>query len=444
VTDLPDLQTTEAPPRSPRWRSVGWILGALLAIGALTVVAVALFLVAAAIRQIGGEPEPTASPSVVASSEPSAASPGSSGTNRPSIGFGVGASWTTVATFPGATVFDVTVGGPGLVAVGSAGAVGCEICPGIETYTGVIWSSTDGRTWDEVTVPGADGLPLYAVASGPFGLVAVGRQAVGSIGQQQVLVSADGEAWTRLSGTPFELPGTSVNDVAGDSIYVAAGSVAEPEQDGQAVLWTSANGRDWEEVYRSAEDGWIDQVVPNGGGWVAVGTVLRPVSGNVRASIPFPAVWDSADGQTWAQRDLPLPSTAGGGSAQALLDGAAGLVAVGFGEYPPMDPPGPVNGFAAWRSTDGETWQPAPVTPDFLEDIGGGFLVYESADRVFAIGSGCRCGTGLPGRWWTTPNGLAWTEHEETPPNLLAVIPFDGGLLGVGIEDGKGAVFLSL
>jgi len=83
------------------------------------------------------------------------------------------------------------------------------------------------------------------------------------------------------------------------------------------------------------------------------------------------------------------------------------------------------------------------VTPDFLEDIGGGFLVYESADRVFAIGSGCRCGTGLPGRWWTTPNGLAWTQHEETPPNLLAVIPFDGGLLGVGIEDGEGAIFVS-
>ena len=305
----------------------------MLVISALTFVAAGLMLVAIAVMQngLGGELA-TASPSVAAASQAGTASPVPSGAERPSIGSGVGASWTTVATFPGATVSDVTAGGPGWVAVGSAGAVGCEICPAIETYTGMIWSSTNGRTWDEVAFSDADGVPLYAVASGPLGLVAVGRQAVGSIGQQQLLVSADGDDWTRLSGTPFEVPGTSVNDVAGRSIYVAAGSVAEPEQDGQAALWTSANGRDWEEVYRSTEDGWIDQVVPNGSGWVAVGTVFRPVSGNVRASIPFPAVWDSADGQTWAQRDLPLPATAGGGSAQALLDGAAGVVAVGYGE----------------------------------------------------------------------------------------------------------------
>lgn len=421
---------------------MGWILGALLAIGALTVVAVALFLVAAAIRPIGGEPEPTASPSVVASSEPSAASPGSSGTNRPSIGSGVGASWTTVATFPGATVFDVTVGGPGLVAVGSAGAVGCEICPGIETYTGMIWISTDGRTWDELAVPEAEGGLLYDVASGPGGLVAVGTQAVGSIGQQRVLVSADGLAWTRLERTPMEMPGTVVNDVAGGSIFVAAGSVPESEQEGWPAIWTSANGRDWVEAYRSSERGWIYQTVRSDLGWAAVGAVWRPVGGGVNEML-LPVVWDSADGRTWNQHDLPLPATANAGVSQAIVNTGPWLVAVGWANYPPFEPPGPVNGFAAWLSADGGSWQPAPVTPDMLEDIGGGLLVYESADRIFAIGSGCRCGTGLPGRWWTTPDGLAWSAHEETPPNLVSVIPFEGGLLGVGIEDGEGAIFLS-
>ncbi len=83
------------------------------------------------------------------------------------------------------------------------------------------------------------------------------------------------------------------------------------------------------------------------------------------------------------------------------------------------------------------------MTSHFLEDLGGGFLLYESPDRVFAIGSGCRCGTGLPGRWWTSTDGLAWVMHAETPPVLHSVIPFEGGLLGVGLEDDQGAIFLS-
>ena len=79
---------------------------------------------------------------------------------------------------------------------------------------------------------------------------------------------------------------------------------------------------------------------------------------------------------------------------------------------------------------------PETVTDDMLEDIGGGFLVYSGADRVFAIGSGCRCGTGLPGRWWTTGNGLDWTEHAETPPILHTVVGSPIGLIAVGQEDG--------
>jgi len=444
-TDLSDQPTSEAPPRSPRWRSAAWILSALLVITALTVISVALFLVAINVMQIqfGPEPESTASASVVASPEPSAASPVPSGVERPSIGSGVGASWTTVATFPGATVSDVTAGGPGWVAVGSAGAVGCEICPGIETYAGMIWISTDGRTWEEVGVPDADGGSLYAVASGPGGLVAVGRQALDSIGQQQVLVSADGHTWTRIAGTPLELPGTSINDVAGGSIYVAAGSVAEPVQDGQPALWTSTNGRDWVEAYRSPEEGVIHEVTPGGPGWVAVGEIFRPTGGGERAYVPIAAIWFSADAVAWVQQDLPLGPGVNGGAAQAVLNAKPGLVAVGYAEYAPLVPPGPVLGFAAWRSSDGVTWDPAPVIDDFLEDIGGGHLLYESDDRVFAIGSGCRCGTGWPGRWWTAPDGLRWTQHQEPPPILYSVIPFDGGLLGVGIQEGEGAIFLS-
>ncbi|HET9498228.1 MAG TPA: hypothetical protein VFP83_07875, partial [Candidatus Limnocylindria bacterium] len=124
------------------------------------------------------------------------------------------------------------------------------------------------------------------------------------------------------------------------------------------------------------------------------------------------------------------------------LDSHAGLVAIGYDEYEPADPPGPVLGFAGWQASDG-SWDPSPVTDEFLEDLGGGFLLYESAERVFAIGSGCRCGTGQPGRLWTSTDGLAWVQREETPPILYSVIRFGEGLLAAGIDNGEGAILIS-
>lgn len=321
----------------------------------------------------------------------------------------------------------------------------CEVCPGIETYTGKIWSSIDGWTWDEIAVPGLEGSTLYAVASGPGGLVAFGWQALDGSIQPQVLVSSDGTTWTRVPVPAFEMPGISISDVIGGSPYVATGVAGVPGQNGQPAVWTSLNGRDWVEVYRSPDDGATYQITEGGPGWVAVGEVYRPTGGGDRQYVPFPAAWVSADGVTWEQQDLPLGADAGGGAAQAVLNLSLGpgMVAVGYAEYAPLEPPGPVIGFAGWRSSNGVTWEPAPVTADFLEDIGGGHLLYQGAGRVFAIGSGCRCGTGWPGRWWTTLDGLAWTEHREAPPVLYSVIQFGGGLLAVGLEANEGAIFVS-
>jgi hypothetical protein len=242
-------------------------------------------------------------------------------------------------------------------------------------------------------------------------------------------------------GTPFEEPFTSIADLVGGSRLLAVGQVASPDAPGFPAIWTSTDGRSWEEVHRSVQAGSVIGVTEGGLGWAAVGLLEHPATGD-RQSIPFPAYWESPDGMTWSQADLPLPDTAGGGVAQAVLNSVAGLLAVGSGEYPPPEAPGPVIGFAGWQATDAD-WEPAPLTEDFLEDIGGGFLLYQSADRVFAIGSGCRCGAGLPGRWWTTTDGRSWVQHAETPPILHTVIPFGDGLLAVGIEDGNGAIFLS-
>lgn len=447
MTDPPgDQPVSEA--RGPAWRPSGsQVLAFVVLVIAL---AIAVFVMAGDwYTEPGGPtafPSPSASATVIA--EP--ASPSPTGPERPSIGSGVGVEWTTLVTFLGASVSDVTAGGPGWIAVGAEGAVGCEapMCPSIETYTGMIWSSVDGQTWNEVELPSPQGTNLSHVVSGPGGLVALGWHDTDPLAGQDivashVLVSEDGEAWTRVDPAAFAATGTAINDIAAGPLFVAAGQVADPEVGVRPAIWTSPNGLEWTEAYRSPDGGAIHRVAEGGPGWVAVGEVYGSDAGGGRSFVPFPALWISSDGVTWVQQALPLGTDAGGGSAQDVLDAGPGLVAVGYAETVSLEPSGTILGFAGWRSSDGDTWEPAPVTADFLENIGGGHLLYEAGGRVFAIGSGCLCGTGWPGRWWTTPDGLAWTQHRETPPILYSVIPFDGGLLGVGLVDGEGAILLS-
>jgi hypothetical protein len=441
VTDEPIAQTSE-PSRRP---SGSQVLGLVVLVIAL---AIAVFVIAgdwyADPAGPTAFPSPPASPTIT----PEPASPSPMGPERPTIGSGVGVEWTALVTFAGASVSDVTAGGPGWIAVGAEGAVGCEVCPSIETYTGMIWSSVDGQTWNEVELPSPQGTNLAHVVSGPSGLVALGWHDTDPVAGQDivashVLVSEDGGAWTRVDPPAFAVTGTVISDIAAGQLFVAAGQVADPVLGVRPVIWTSLNGREWTEAYRSPDGGSIHRVAEGGPGWVAVGEVYGSDPSGVRSFVPFPVLWISGDGVTWVQQDFPLGTDAGGGSAQDVLDASLGLVAVGYAETVSVEPAGTILGFAGWRSRDGDTWEPAPVTPDFLENIGGGHLLYEAGGRVFAIGSGCLCGTGWPGRWWTTPDGLAWTQHRETPPILYSVIPFDGGLLGVGLVDGEGAIVLS-
>lgn len=436
------------PPPSSSNLSTGLLIGIIVVLVVVALVAVL------GIGLAGGEPEasasapvavsPSASPSVVASVSASAE-------GRPSIGSGVGATWSTVLTVPGAAPGDVTIAGPGgpFVAVGAAGQIGCEICPDLTTYTGRVWVSANGHEWSEAPVTGLEGSTLSLVAAGPGGLVAFGRRAVDTTSENLVLVSADGGNWAPIANHPFEAIGATVLDVTGDvdvtgdaSLYVAGGGLGEPDEAGRATLWISANGVDWETVYQAPEEGYVYQVVALDDRWVAIGELFVASEDPARAFMPLPVAWSSPDGRTWTRHDMPLPETAGAAAAHALAATDAGLVAVGYGEYEVPAAPEGAMGFAAWESTDGSTWTAAPVTVDMLEDIGGGFLVYAGPDRVFAIGSGCRCGTGLPGRWWTTPDGLDWTQHAETPPILHTVVG-SIGLLAVGQEDGQGAFFVS-
>jgi hypothetical protein len=276
-------------------------------------------------------------------------------------------------------IADVTVGGPGLVAVGRSSAV-----VGSDTYaTAAVWTSADGFTWsrvahDDGVFGGTTGQPddifrMSAVTTGGPGLVAVGGRggesdhvemsgayiadrAVGA-----VWTSVDGTTWSRVPYDPSvfgqwdhhgaELSASMRDVTAGGPGLVAVGDVSRGYGPGNGAVWTSADGISWTLAADRIEAMGISGVTVGGPGLVAVGVAMEtpPVSPDVAGSL-MAAVWTSADGTTWA-RVPPQPEVLGGPGYQGMSSvhpGGPGLVAIGDADGP-----------AAWTSADGITWSRA-------------------------------------------------------------------------------------
>ena len=93
-------------------------------------------------------------------------------------------------------VNDVTVGGPGLVAVGHEG-------PLFADTDAAVWTSPDGITWsraphDEAVFGGENDQSMTSITAGGPGLVAVGRDSSGDDSDAAVWTSADGITWSRV------------------------------------------------------------------------------------------------------------------------------------------------------------------------------------------------------------------------------------------------------
>jgi hypothetical protein len=169
-----------------------------------------------------------------------------------------GATWTRVAHVPEVfgsvgftSMFSVTTGGPGLVAVGFQ-----RIADDLEA--GAIWTSPDGVTWtrvaaDPTVVGGATtSVLLNAVAAAGPGLVAGGIERIGDDFDVAVLTSPDGVTWTRLPPVPdFSGPGGQfLRDLtAGGPGVVGVGRVDTGDlSTGTAAVWVSPDGLAWSRV----------------------------------------------------------------------------------------------------------------------------------------------------------------------------------------------------
>jgi hypothetical protein len=219
-----------------------------------------------------------------------------------------GYTWARVPhedeVFGGAWIESVTVGGPGLVAVGGTGGYNVD-------GDAAVWTSVDGITWsrvphDESVFGGDDGQFISDVTVGGPGLVAVGSD--GGIGPWDHNTGTHAAVWTSVDGTTWSrvpdndaLVGTGGNPApmlgvtAGGPGLVAVGSAIPVEPEARTPVWTSPDGLTWTRVPDDeAVRGVMLDVVAGGPGLVAVGC---------GSGAWTPVVWTSVDGITWT----PIP-----------------------------------------------------------------------------------------------------------------------------------------
>lgn len=335
----------------------------------------------------------------------------------------------------------VTVGGPGLVAVGS------------DEGNAAVWTSVDGVTWSRVphdeTVFGGGDISMSSVTAGGPGLVAVGwdGEILADIPDSDAAVwtSVDGITWSRVPHDEEVFGGAWITSVTvGGPGLVAVGGTDGYFTDGDAAVWTSVDGFTWtrvphdETVFGGEGSQVINGVTAWGPGFVAVGNDggIGPWDNNPENNA---AVWTSVDGVNWSRvpHDETVFGTGGNPVMLAVTAGGPGLVAVGADYYPSELAETPV-----WTSPDGVTWTRVPddaAVPGALTSVTAG------GPGLVAVGLGSSETTAV----WTSVDGITWNRVPDDdavfgrwPDWINDVVVGGSGLVAVGVQDGDAAVWV--
>ena len=321
------------------------------------------------------------------------------------------------------TMSSVTAGGPGLVAVGSVGRN--------QNSNAAVWTSVDGLTWsrvphDETVFGGPGGQRMSDVTVGGPGLVAVGWAEVGGYSDAAVWTSVDGLNWSRVPhdeaifGTTIDQEMNAVT--TGGPGLVAVGWASDDQNDESAVaaVWTSVDGTAWsqvphdETVFGGGQWQWMSDVTTGGPGLVAVGEDGSDA-----------AVWISVDGLTWSRvpHDEEIFGRADGRGGQEMskvVATTAGLVAVGSEQIGDDVPTGQARNAAAWTSVDGLTWSRVPHDASVFGGIGNEWINDVTATETGLVAVGVLV-HGNSSDWftdqeavvWTSPDGLTWSRAPQ-------------------------------
>jgi len=331
---------------------------------------------------------------------------------------------------------DVTVGGPGLVAVGHMVRGNGFAFEGLGA---LVWTSVDGMTWslvphDEAIFDGPGNQYLTGVAAGGPGLVAVGVDG-GGYGRSvdaAVWTSIDGFTWSRVPHDETIFGGAEIHSVTvggpglvavgssgvgGNNLDISKATEADKNFATDSVVWTSTDGITWSRVphdsvvFGGRGDQSMSKVIAAGPGLVAVGVDSDGNDDSVDA-----AVWTSVDGFTWSR--VPHDETIfGGAEIHSVTAGGPGLVAVGLdaaiceGDTPDCED---VDA-AVWTSADGITWARVATSEEVFGGAGSQSMsgVATTNGTLVAVG---RDGTGAWGKAgtvqaavWTSTDGITWS-----------------------------------
>jgi len=174
-------------------------------------------------------------------------------------------------------ILDVTVGGPGLVAVGNDGGRGWW--DNNAENNAAVWTSVDGVNWSRVphdeSVFSSGGNPvMLSVTAGGPGLVAVGADFHPSeLAETPVWTSPDGVTWTRVPDDATVRGSMTSVTTGGPGLVALGNDWPDAETNG---VWTSVDGIKWNRV--SHDDAvlgswpdWINDVTVGEPGLLAVG-----------------------------------------------------------------------------------------------------------------------------------------------------------------------------
>jgi hypothetical protein len=266
----------------------------------------------------------------------------------------------------------------------SGGYVGFRSCSGEDLPSGGLSSfsitaetSPDGLRWTRLGTLELPHDPMYSypmaitdVVEGPAGLLAMARIALPVLGGtpvEAIWTSADGRSWQLLNVAeafgecPHECPWTID---AGSAGYIATGYMS-PHEGNPQLIWTSADGRAWHRSDvsgSSLENVQTRDATAFAGGYVLAGEIFSQED-DADYFILTPALWWSADGETWSRDALPgstpsilranvLPYPDWDATIELHRIGDHALVAMQSSE----DEQSRTQAQAAWTSTDGRHW----------------------------------------------------------------------------------------
>jgi hypothetical protein len=335
-----------------------------------------------------------------------------------------GVSWVRLAeddpalTLGAVLMYAVTEGGPGLVAVGA----GCENDTGECAVHPTVWTSVDGTSWtrspedpavfgDGTTQRGA----MYGVTDTSHGLVAVGSMWYWTVDDEGVEVpvsihpaawiSDDGITWERTwqgTGTVVDSDDVFYDDISMRSVVegpggllVAVGATLDENGGDIATVWTSVDGRHWEQVWKSVNGPQRERIEPGTTAFIP-GTEMLDVAWGERGYVAVgsedgtdAAIWQSPDGATWARIDTASPSFDDIGSLDSVAALDAGYITVGSRAW--------INGasgvLTVLTSPDGVTWDRIhSITGAYASDV-------VVSDNGIAIAGGTRDGRSAAAVW---------------------------------------------